>query len=76
MYMERNSIISALQIKNPASLYESWRETSYGLCKTYDDFFSFITTPSVDRDRFYASLTVSRQFDGNVLVSIIENNVV
>lgn len=61
--MKQNSIISAPQCKDVESLYKLWRQNH---AASREDFYRFVTTPSVDRDSFLAPLKMSMVYDQSV----------
>lgn len=67
--MESESIITAPQVLDTASAYSLWHRTHEG---GSDDFYRFMTTPSVERDAFVASAGESVTFNGSVAATMIE----
>ena len=53
--MKQNNVITAPQLKDVDSAYKSWRESHSG---SLHDFYTFMTTPSPDRDSFVLSLGI------------------
>ncbi len=51
--MKTNNIVAAPQVHNVSSAFEIWRATYMGSRK---DFYDFMTTPTIERERFITSL--------------------
>lgn len=56
--MEQNNILLAPELTDSAQLYQIWLRNH---CGSEYDFYRFMTTPSVERDAFMAS--VARDVD-------------
>ena len=66
--MKQNSIISAPQCKDVESLYKLWRRNH---AASREDFYKFLTSPSVERDKFLTSLAVDIKYDQSVCLMTI-----
>lgn len=66
--MESNNATLAPQTDDADTLFQTWRRNHVG---NKNDFFAFMTTPSSDRDRFLATVTVN----GGLAGRLITNNV-
>lgn len=66
--MDRNNATLAPQTDDADNLFQVWRLEHVG---NKNDFFAFMTTPSSDRDRFLATVTVNASLAGR----LITNNV-
>lgn len=67
--MEANNGITAPQlIDTMDSVFRKWKATGFGEVGTMDDFFRFMTTPSVQRDRFLSILKEDCKFDECVAI--------
>lgn len=61
--METNNVITAPQLDGVEKVYKKWKENHTGSLKT---FYTFITTPSPQRDDFINSLEPVTVFNGAV----------
>lgn len=67
--MLRNNINAAFEIENNFNdLKKIWKE-KFGYQP--DGFYAFMTTPSVEREKFVASLKKERVVDGSILRTLI-----
>lgn len=66
--MEKNNTTIAPQTSDATSLYAAWKRNHNG---SKEDFFTFMTTPSGERNRFLASVRVT----GAIVGGLITNNV-
>ncbi len=66
--MEKNNTTIAPQTNDADSLFAVWRRNHVG---NKEDFFTFMTTPDAERDRFLATVNVT----GNISGRLITNNV-
>lgn len=66
--MKKNNTTIAPQTDDADALFAVWRRNHVG---NKDDFFTFMTTPDSERDRFLASVKVT----GNISGRMINNNV-
>ena len=64
--MDKNNTTIAPQTNDASSLYDVWKHKG-----NKEDFFAFMTTPSSERNRFLASVRIT----GNISGSMIINNV-
>lgn len=62
--MKQNSITTAPQVADGASMYARWFETHTG---TIADFYDFITTPGGDRTAFLAGVPMNREITSRLL---------
>lgn len=60
--MESNNIILSPSVADVTAVYTEWRKCYTG---SKNDFYRFMTTPSVDRDRFIAVLEIDLAIVGN-----------
>lgn len=63
--MEANNITAAPQATNVNALYDVWRETNVG---NKEQFYKFLTTPSVERDEFINTQPGEISFSGSILM--------
>lgn len=61
--MEKSNILTAPQVPRFSQLYDKWKGTHIG---SSDDFYRFMTVPSVSRDTFVRSLGVELSFDRGI----------
>ncbi len=66
--METNGILTAPQINDVAAVYAVWKEDHAGGLGT---FYEFMTAPTIERDRFIASLRTTVEFSGQTVSEII-----
>lgn len=62
--MNKETIISAPQCNNMKALYDNWLQSNHG---SYNDFVTFMTTPSVERSAFISRCGIGTLFEGAVL---------
>lgn len=69
--METNNILAAPQISGlDDKIIEAWKSSVFGRFKTEEDFYYFMTTPSVERDVFLRTRPVERKFCEQTLITI------
>lgn len=66
--MESENTITAPQIFDTTSLYGIWRKRYRG---SVDDFYRFMTAPSVGRDQFVTIVGETITFNGTVASTMI-----
>lgn len=66
--MDSNSVITAPQLENAHAIYDVWRKNHVG---TFESFYSFMTTPSVARDRFISQLNVTHGFAEGIITTTV-----
>lgn len=65
--MERNNIRAALQMDDFFKCEEAWKESDF-----FDgsvDFYTFVTTPTPERDEYFVRSNVSIDFNGAVMIT-------
>ena len=67
--MESNNIIAAPQVKDVGHFYELWKRDHAG---GLSSFYEFMTTPTVERDKFISSSYHTVQFNGAVASQILK----
>lgn len=67
--MERNNIRAAIQTDDFQDLQDAWKESRFNDGRT--DFYTFITTPSAEREAFIRSRQLSHGFLGTVVITKI-----
>ncbi len=67
--MEENNRVTAPQITNVDRVYQIWLDLKYHGSKT--SFYSFITTPSVERDMFIRCVKTELDCRGTVIIHSI-----
>lgn len=70
--METNNIRAAIQIEDFDECQEAWKESDF-----FDgsiDFYTFITTPTPEREAFIKSRNHTYDFMGAVVISKIQVN--
>jgi len=68
-YMEANNITAAPQAANVNALYDLWRETNAG---NMEQFYKFLTTPSIKRNEFINAHSVEITFSGSILMLTVK----
>lgn len=66
--MDKNSIVSAIQIADVDKYYRLWRNSYYG---SRNAFLKFMATPSVEREKFISTVEVDAHFVGSVLATTL-----
>ena len=64
--MEKNNFTIAPQTSDADSLFTVWRRNHVG---NKDDFFTFMTTPDGERDRFLATVKVTGAISGRMITN-------
>lgn len=67
--MERNNIRAAIQIEDFDECMEAWKRSAFNDGSI--DFYTFITTPTPEREAFIKSRNISYDFVGAVVISKI-----
>lgn len=62
MFAQQSSSLSAPELTNVSGSFTAWQAIAGNENKTMDDFYTFMTTPSIDRTSFLS------MFDGNMVV--------
>lgn len=65
--MENETILSAPEMKNVSDAFLKFRLLSGNEIKTMNDFYSFLTMPSVERDKFLSDCNLSPVLNGNIV---------
>ena len=65
--MKHNNIVIAPGCSNTSGLYESWKVYNFG---TEDQFYEFLTTPSMERTVFLAEHTVNSTVSDNFVMEV------
>lgn len=65
--MENETILSAPEMNNVSDAFLKFRLLSGNEIKTMNDFYSFLTTPSVERDKFLSDCNLSLVLNGNIV---------
>ncbi|WP_417008621.1 hypothetical protein [Bacteroides congonensis] len=65
--MENETILSAPEMKNVSDAFSKFRLLSGNEIKTMNDFYSFLTMPSVERDKFLSDCNLSPVLNGNIV---------
>lgn len=65
--MENETILSAPEMKNVSDAFLKFRLLSGNEIKTMNDFYSFLTIPSVERDNFLSYCNLSPVLNGNIV---------
>lgn len=65
--MENETILSAPEMKNVSDAFSKFRLLSGNEIKTMNDFYSFLTMPSVERDKFLSDCNLSPILNGNIV---------
>lgn len=68
--MDRNNIRAAVQIEDFDSCRDAWKISRFNNGST--DFFTFITTPGVERDAFIKQRERDYRFSGLVMITVIK----
>lgn len=70
--MKSNNFITAPQVYDTDACFEEWKKNHTG---SYNAFFKFMTTPSLERNAFLVSLgkNVVSEFVGSAVAIIIKN---
>ena len=64
--MKKNNTTIAPQADDVPALFAVWRRNHVG---NKEDFFTFMTTPSSERDRFLASVRVTGNISGRMIIN-------
>lgn len=65
--MENETILSAPEMNNVSDAFLKFRLLSGNEIKTMNDFYSFLTTPSAERDKFLSDCNLSPVLNGNIV---------
>lgn len=65
--MENETLLSAPEMKNVSDALSKFRLLPGNKTKTNDDFYSFLTYPSVERDKFLSDCKLSPVMNGNIV---------
>lgn len=65
--MENETILSAPEMMNVSDAFFKFRLLPGNEIKTMNDFYSFLTTPSVERDNFLSDCDLSPILNGNIV---------
>lgn len=65
--MENETILSAPEMENVSDAFLKFRLLSGNEIKTMNDFYSFLTMPSVERDKFLSDCNLSPVLNGNIV---------
>lgn len=61
--------VSAPEVNGMARAFRIWKRTHLG---SKEDFYKFMTSPSVEREEFLSSLYHSPKMSGGVVINIYE----
>jgi hypothetical protein len=67
--MDNKNIITAPNVYDMADVFATWQKTNVGNEAT---FYNFMTTPSLERDEFVASMPKEEAFVGSVVAVTIK----
>lgn len=67
--MESNNIVTAPQLSDVDEFYEAWRSSHVG---SLASFYRFMTTPSVERDKFVREMDAVIDCGGMVVSVTLE----
>ena len=65
--MKNETILSAPELKNVSDAFSKFRMLPGNEMKTSNDFYSFLVTPSVERDRFLSDCKLSTVVNDNIV---------
>ena len=65
--MENGTILSAPELTNVSDVFLEFRLLPGNETKTNNDFYSLLTTPNVERDKFLSGCKLSPVVNGNVV---------
>lgn len=65
--MEYETILSAPEMENVSDAFFKFRLLPSNEFKTINDFYSFLTTPSVERDKYLSDCKPSPIINGNIV---------
>jgi hypothetical protein len=65
--MENETILSAPEMENVSDAFSKFRSLPGNEIKTMNDFYSFLTMPSVERDKFLSDCNLSPVLNGNIV---------
>ena len=65
--MENETILSAPEMNNVSDAFLKFRLLSGNEIKTMNDFYSFLITPSAERDKFLSDCNLSPVLNGNIV---------
>lgn len=65
--MENETILSAPEMMNVSDAFSKFRFLPGNEIKTMNDFYSFLTQPSVERDNFLSDCNLSPVLNGNIV---------
>ena len=65
--MENGTILSAPELTNVSDAFLEFRLLPGNETKTNNDFYSLLTTPNVERDKFLSGCKLSPVVNGNVV---------
>lgn len=65
--MENETILSAPEMTNVSDAFLKFRLLPGNEIKTMNDFYSFLTMPSVERDNFLSDCNLSTVLNGNIV---------
>lgn len=65
--MENETILSAPEMMNVSDSFFKFRQLPGNEIKTMNDFYSFLTIPSVERDNFLLGCNLSPVLNGNIV---------
>jgi hypothetical protein len=63
----KETIVSAPEMKDVSDAFLKFRLLSGNEIKTMNDFYSFLTIPSVERDNFLSDCNLSPVLNGNIV---------
>ena len=63
----KETIVSAPEMKDVSDAFLKFRLLAGNEIKTMNDFYSFLTIPSVERDNFLSDCNLSPVLNGNIV---------
>lgn len=69
--MNKNNIIAAPSFENASAMLDRWRQTHVG---NMAEFYEFMTTPGVDRDKFEDSVNTGYSISSGIIIQNLTAN--